>query len=108
MNPNYLNEAEINAIVAFCTNKVQFDAVKKVVMHTITHQGVLKPGEAPEEANWVFGLTTTTIGGSPTNEQLGAELSAATKGLTYMQDGFRRLKDIRVEIPKKAKSNPAL
>lgn len=105
---NYLSDNERAAIISFCANEVMYNAVKKVVTHTITHQGVLVRDEKPIEENWVFGLTTAAMGGSPTNEQLGADLSAAVKGLAYMRDGFEKLKTIRVELPKGKKSNPAL
>lgn len=105
---NYLSDTERAAIISFCANDVMYNAVKKVILHTITHQGVLVPGEAPLSKNWVFGLTTAQMGGSPTNEQLGAELSAAVKGLAYMEDGFEKLRTIRVQIEKAPKEHPAL
>jgi hypothetical protein len=104
----YLDDNEKNAVVAFCQNEVMHRAVKKVLLHTIYRQGVIKPGEPLVEENFVFGLATAVLGGSPTNEQLGAEVSAALKGLTYLQDGFKKLKEVRVEVPKKPKVNPAL
>ena len=103
-----LNESESNAVVAFCANVVMYNAVKKVILHTITHQGTLTPGEPAEQKNWVFGIGAGLIGQAVTNEQLGEELKASLRGLGYLEDGFTKLKDVRVEIPKKIKTNPAL
>lgn len=103
-----LSDVERNAVVSFCQNVVMFNAVKKVVLHTIYNQGVLIEGAEPEQRNWVFGLAKTSIGGEPSDAQLGEELKACLRGLSYLEDGFKKLKEIKVEIPKKPKVNPAL
>jgi len=108
MNYNFLSDAEKNAIISFCQNEVMYRAVKKVVLHTITHQGTLKPDEPAEQTNWVFGVGANTIGSTPSNEQLGEELKASLRGLSYLEDGFKKLHDIQVELPKKVKTNPAV
>lgn len=105
---NYLNDQEKNAVISFRSNQVMFDAVKKVLLHTITHQGTLKEGETPEPTNWVFGIGANTLGSTPTNEQLGEELKASLRGLSFLQDGFKKLGEVQVELPKKEKKNPAL
>jgi hypothetical protein len=105
---DFLTEAESNAVVAFCANVVMYNAVKKVILHTITHQGTLAPGEPAEQKNWVFGIGASTLGTAQTNEALGEELKASLRGLGYLEDGFTKLKDVRVEIPKVRKINPAL
>jgi hypothetical protein len=103
----YLNKAEKAAVMSFIGNKTMSEAVKKVVMHTITHQGVLEAGKPAVEANWVFGLAAGSMN-HVTNEQLGEELKATLKGLSYLQEGFKKLYEVSVPAPKESKVNPAL
>ena len=104
----YLSDAEKNAVISFCQNETMYRAVKKVVLHTVTHQGTLKPDESAEQTNWVFGVGANTMGSTPSNEQLGEELKASLRGLSYLEDCFKKLHEIQVPIAKKAKENPAL
>ena len=104
----YLSDSEKNAIISFCQNEMMYRAVKKVVLHTVTHQGTLKANEPVEQTNWVFGIGASSVGGTPSNEQLGEELKASLRGLSYLEDGFQKLHEIQVELPKKLKTNPAL
>lgn len=104
----YLSESEKSAILAFNANKVMSEAVKKVIMHTITTQGTMSAGFPAVEQNWVYGLGANQINGVLSNELLGEELKASLKGLGYMQDGFKKLLEISVEKPKTIKENKAL
>lgn len=105
---DFLSEVEKNAIVAFNANTVMSDAVKKVIMHTITHQGTMEAGKPAVETNWVFGLGASQINGVLSNEQMGEELKAALKGLGYLQDGFKKLLEVSVPMAKEKKVNPAV
>ena len=106
--PTYLSDTEKNSVISFCQNEVMYRAVKKVVLHTVTHQGTLQPNEPAEPSNWVFGIGANTMGSTPSNEQLGEELKASLRGLSYLEDGFKKLHEIQVPMAKKVKTNPAL
>lgn len=106
MNENYLTESEKQSVIAFCANKPMFDAVKKVLLATIYHQGIVRKGEALTEFNWVFSITNSIEPKS--DEQLGQELRASIAALNYLKGGFERLLEFKVDEPKKPKKNPAL
>lgn len=105
---DYLSEAEKAAVISFRSNTVMLNAVKKVLLHTITNQGTYKKDSAPIETNWVFGIGAGQLGQIPTNEQMGEELKACLRGFSYLQDGFKKLNEVQIDVPKKEKKNPAL
>lgn len=106
MAPDYLNDTEKSAIAAFNSNPYMVDAVRKVLLSNIYHQGTVLEGKQPSAMNFAFAL----IGdGTKTNEHIGAELRASIMALGYLKSGFDRLTEIKVEQKtKKDKPNPAL
>lgn len=107
MNPSYLSEQEKAAVQAFCENPVAFSAVKKVLLATIFHQGVLTPGSVNTEMNWAFQLTSVAEG-QKTDEQLGQELRASNKALSFLEQGFQRLQEFKAPAQLPQKKNRAL
>lgn len=104
MNENYLDEKEQAAVIAFNGNKTMVDAVRKVLLATVFHQGTVVAGENPTPYNFAFNIVNET----KSDEQLGQELRASVAALGYIKSGFERLSEIkRVEEVKK-KINRAL
>lgn len=108
MPQDYLNDIEKSAVAAFVSNKQMFDAVRKVLLHTIYNQGTIKPGVQPSETNWAFSLMENGLGGTKDNEQLGMEVRASVAALGYLKSGFDTLQELRTPELKKEKKNPAL
>lgn len=104
MNPVFLDDKERSYIIAFTSNKPMLDAVKKVLMHTITHQGVFEPGKTPESTNWVFGLVSPLAN----DEQLGQLVRASAAGLGYLSKGFETLEAVSMPEKKEKTKNPAV
>ncbi len=96
MNDNYLSPEEKSLVIAFNSGPKMVGAVKKVLLHTIYKQGVLKPGEPAERSNWVFGILNSD---ERTDEEVARKLTASLKGLAYLESGFEQLKDFVVHAP---------
>lgn len=106
MNENYLSEAEKEAVLAFNANKTMVDAVKKVLLATVYHQGTVTPGEMPTDKNFAFGIIN---GVQKTDEQIGQELRASIQALNFIKGGFERLEEIKTTpVSKKKGGNPAV
>lgn len=99
MEKEYLTEQEIDKVIAFQEDEVMREAVKKVLFEGILECGVMKEGVALDGRNWAYNL-----GGlndfAMDNEKVGELLKATTKGIGYMEDGFRRIGEFkRPEAP---------
>jgi len=111
MIKKYLNEVEEKEIMKFVSNKVLFEAVKKVLMEMVYTQGTLKEGEPIDpDMNYAFGLAARRrMSGFThlTNEQIGADLCAVWEGTNLVGLGFEELEKFKEkEEPNKLKSNP--
>jgi hypothetical protein len=105
MNELYLSEGEKQLIVAFKENKPMFEAVRKVLLATIYHQGTVKSDEIGTDYNWAFSI----VNGEPkTDELIGQEVRASCTALGYLKSGFDRLSTIKLDEKKKVKTNPAI
>jgi len=107
MNEHYLNQEEKDLVISFNTNTKMFDAVKKVLLHTVYNQGVLKAGEKAEATNWVFGVLDGT---EKTDAEIALKLTSSLRGLAYLESGFKRLEEFKAPVDevKKKKDNPAI
>ena len=104
MNPNYLSDKDKAYIMAFTKNQGMMDAVQKVLLATVYHQGVAVADDNPTQYNFAFNI----VQGVKSNEQLGEELRASVTALNYIRAGFERLSEVQDDAPKKKKENPAL
>lgn len=102
---NYLDEIEKEKVVAFCTDRKMFEAVRKVLLAPVLHSGVLKKGEVLPEENWAYSIVKL----GKTNEQVGEEVRAVAQGLVFINEGFEKLQEM-VPLDKEPveEGNPAL
>lgn len=105
---NYLNEIEKEKLAAFNDDEIMKEAVRKVLLEGILECGVVKEGVEFDGRNWAYNL-----GGlndfAMDDAVLGGLLKATTKGIGYLEDGFKRLSEHKREIPlKEEDSNPAV
>jgi hypothetical protein len=105
MQPEYLNDLEKSLINTFNSNQPMREAVRKVLLATIYHQGTAVAGEKPTEFNFAFNIVN---GEGKSDEQIGQELRASITALGYLKSGFERLDEIKVNEPAVTKkTNPA-
>lgn len=104
----YLTEQEVDKVIAFQEDEVMREAVKKVLFEGILKCGIAEAGVPLDGRNWAYNL-----GGfndfAMDNEKVGELLKATTKGIGYMEDGFKRIGEFkRPEAPNAEESiNPA-
>jgi hypothetical protein len=102
------NEIEQDKIIAFTEDKVMFEAVKKYLLVYLT-QGIGEAGK-PFLGNRNFALQLAWDRNYPrSNEELGADLRAVTRGIQVIESGFKELAEIKRSVPpEKEGDNPAL
>lgn len=106
MNEKFLNDREKELVSNFCTNKEMLNAVKKVLLAVIYHQGTAKKDEEVTEMNWAFSILNGNV--IKSDEQVGQEVRASITALGYLNSGFQRLSEYTTKLPEKKKGNPAL
>lgn len=113
MDKDYINEKEEVAIRAFLLNKDMYNAVKKVLLATIYHQGKIETGKMPTDFNFAFNITAEidmkgNVVPPKSDEQIGQELRACNKALGFLKSGFDRLLEFLPAQPNpEKKGNPA-
>lgn len=100
---NNLTDAEKELIQAFIENEAMYNAVKKVVLHTIYLQG---RDEIDEGKNWIFSLVQNPL--VENNTQLGERVRSAVDGIGYANSGFEKLKEFKKVEQVEKPVNPAL
>ena len=102
-----LSDQEKDAIGAFVENDTLVEAVKKVLLVGIYGNGTLKKGEAADPLrNFALGFSFNRP--DLTNEQIGADLRAASSGINSLETAFNNLIAYkRVPAPTALKKNAA-
>lgn len=103
----YLDDLELQKVIAFNEDEVMKEAVRKVLFEGILAAGIAKAGVPFEDKNWAYNL-----GGfndfAMDDDKVGALLKATSKGIAFMEDGFKRLSEIKREEPDVSEvNNPA-
>ena len=103
----FLNEREVKEIQKFLDNIVLQEAVKKVLLSSIYHDGTLKKDiPANYMTNFAFSLVTNNP--AVTNAQIGEDLRSACEGVRCLEIGFKKLLEYKKQDEPKEKSlNPA-
>ena len=101
MTKEYLTEEEVLEIERFCTNAVQFEAVKKVLLQHIYDQGILTEGKKAEPLK---NRALVLVGGDYDDAQLGGRLRALWEGVNALETGYEDLLKIKSEKPKEIES----
>ena len=102
----YLNELEKEKIIAFNEDTVMREAVKKVLLEGIYRVGVLEAGKPADPRNWAFNLAGLNDMAMD-DEKVGNLLKVTAKGIGAIEDGFKRLSEIRRAEPQEKEVNPA-
>ena len=85
----YLTDQERAKIAAFMGDPVAFEAVKKVLLAGVYHNGILKKGKKGEPLkNAALGMAFDP---KYSNEALGADLRAFAQGMLAVENGFNEL-----------------
>ena len=105
----YLTDVEQLEVTKFVENKLQYEAVKKVLLMPIYHNGTLRKGEkADPSRNFALGLVSHEAASALSNETLGADLRATFEGIRAVETAFKKLTTIfttDVKTHKVAKEN---
>lgn len=96
-----LSDQEQALIISFNANKAMSNAVKKVLLAAIYSHGTL---EGDPMRNWAISIARSGY----SNERMGANLMACVEALDFIESGFKKLEEIKVEEKKEKKGNPAL
>lgn len=107
-----LSELEKEKIIAFCEDKLMFEAVKKQVL-AVAIQGTFEKNiPFVSNRNYALNLAWGACDGTGmprTDEELGQDLRALTKAVQLVGSGFKGLTDMKeeVEAEKAEVTNPA-
>ena len=106
-----INEQEEIEIRKFLSNKIAYNAIKKVLLAPI-YEGVLKPKEEVGDPlkNFALNRASNAIQTNPgiTDKMLGEDVRANTTACRLIELGFQKLDEYQdVEKPPKDKGNPA-
>ena len=99
MSEEIITELERDKIIAFCKDKLMFEAVKKYTLAVCYKQGVIEKGkEHNPTVNWAMNLAwgATNQNGIPRNdEELGQNLRAMTYAVQLIGSGFKEMSEIK-------------
>lgn len=101
MDPiKYLSDKEKIEIEKFVGNKVQFEAVRKILLAGIYFNGVIVPDE-PHDPSMNFALTqvfTALINGHPIDDKdIGENIRAQAAGIRLVETGFKKLSEVETD-----------
>ena len=103
-----LTDNEKVAIQKFYDDEETREAVKKIILFTLYHNGTIEKGLKPEPTrNAAFSLIAR---GEFTNEQIGQDLRGLWEGVKLIENAFDALSVYKSDEEKKVekKKNPAL
>ena len=106
MEPEFLNDAEKDAVRYFNEAEVMREAVKKVLLKALYSSGTLKPGAHADPLKNIA-LVFVSNARDASNEQVGAEVRALYQGINAIEVGFGELASYKKEVPKEPKINKA-
>jgi hypothetical protein len=107
-----LNDIEREKVMAFASDPILFQAVKKYVLAVVYQHGAFKPGEDFKgNVNYALQLVwpATEPNGMPrTDQELGQALRALTYATKLVESGFREITDMKeVETLEEDEINPS-
>ena len=101
----YLNANEKSRLIAFNSDPVMKEAVKKVMLFNIYQAECLKEGEPVGlDKQWVYAFDTK----DSTDEQVGKRLRIKVSAMSFVEDAFKELEQYHVEVAQEEPSNPAV
>lgn len=103
-----LDEQEQTWVREFAKNPVLFEAVKKVLLIPVYHNGTLKKGQKADMGrNFMLSITNRR---NATDKEIGRQARAAAEAVVMLECGFSYLELYKSELaePAKNKNNPAI
>lgn len=106
-----LNDAEKEALTQFVSKPIMVQAVEKMLLASVYHNGTLRAGAAPDPLR--NGALVLAFGGQGedkkeyTDQELGADLRAYASGVRLIEQGLTKIKETfkapapKGELPKK-------
>jgi hypothetical protein len=93
-----LNDIETDKVIAFKSDPVAFNAVKKYVLAVAYKHGVVRPGEKHVgNLNFALNLAGSAIhpnGEARSDEELGQNLRALAYAVQLVESGFKEMSDM--------------
>jgi len=98
MNYDYLTDLEKAKIEAFCADKDQYTAVRKVLLQGLYTMGVIKKDEPLQEPtiNGAFHLAALSVQNPIPDEQIGANVRAMFAGINALSNALDDLNQIKL------------
>lgn len=101
-----LNDKERDLVRKFVDNDKMREAVRKVILAGLYHQGVLEPGKKPM-TNRNFAINKLSNNPNMTNEETGAEIKISWKAISLLEMAFSDMSILKTPEPSEEKLNPA-
>lgn len=104
-----LSDQEKLAIQMFMDNEVQREAVKKVLMFGVYHNGTLRKDQPADPLlNFTLGLVSNAAELKMSDADLGSQLRAAWEGVQFVELAWSMMSSYKKDAPEKSKKeNPA-
>lgn len=104
-----LNQIETEKLIAFKEDKIMFEAVKKYLLAYLYDQGVIRPDKSPKSnINWALQLAWDRNGVPRSDQELGQDLRAVTRGIQIIESGFIEMEQIsKPKDEEETPTNPA-
>jgi hypothetical protein len=101
----YLNPNEVSRLIAFNSDPVMREAVKKVLLFNIYNAETLKEGEPVGlDKHWVYGIDTR----DSTDEEVGKRVRTKISAMSFIEDAFKTLGEYHTEIVPEEEVNQAV
>ena len=103
---DYLTDAQVARVEAFCRDKEMFEAVKLVLLQQLYTRGVISKGVKHDA---LHNRALTLVQGDVPDAELGSRLRALWEGVQGIESGFVELEKIKSEVTVAIESpfNPA-
>lgn len=102
---NYLSPNEKSRLIAFNSDEVMKEAVKKVLLFNIYNAECLKEGEPIGlDKHWVYGIDTP----HSTDEEVGKRVRSKVSAMGFIEDAFKELEAYHTEILPEEEINQAV
>lgn len=104
-----LSDLEKEMLTNFANNDVMREAVKKVLLVPIYHNGVLEKGERTINPAYNWALTLAAMKSDFSDEQIGHDVRVTAEGIRVVENAFSQIMAYKTnETEPKAEPNPAI
>lgn len=101
----YLSPNEKSRLIAFNSDPVMREAVKKVLLFNIYQAETLKEGQPIGlDKHWVYNIDTS----HSTDEEVGKRVRTKVAAMAFIEDAFKELEQYHTEVLQEEPTNPAI